>query len=221
MNDIQKLSVYGDFLDKFTNPWIEKIVKDIIIATPTIFFGASTSSSGKFHPLATNGTMGLVRHSIAVMLTAEDLFRNDTIMKMFNLEELTQLDKEIILAACLLHDNAKYGAEEISMETKVFTKKIHPNLISKLADNAGLFDGEEIVVQYLFKILELIETHMGQWNMVDKGDKELDKPRTNQQAFVHTCDYIASRKTLDIVSELSLPEDISPNLLRLFEIQNS
>lgn len=220
MNDIQKLSIYGDFLNVFTDPIIEKIVKDIIVATPTIFFGASTSSSGKYHPEATNGLMGLAKHSMAVMLTAQDLLRNDTITKIFGLEDLSKIDEEIILAACLLHDNAKYGTGKISMEDKVFTKKTHPKLVSKIAEEAGLFDGEDPIVPYLLRILELIETHMGQWTMVDKGDTELDKPGTNQQAFVHLCDYIASRKTLDIVSELSLPEDIDPDLLRLFEIQN-
>lgn len=220
MNSIQKLAVYGDFLDVFTDPFIEKIVKDVIVETPTIFFGASTSSSGKYHPIATNGTMGLVKHSMAVMLTAQDLLRNDTIMKIFELGNLSDVDKQIILAACLLHDNAKYGTGKISMEDKVLTKKTHPKLVSTIAEEAGLFDGEDPIVPYLLRILELIETHMGQWTMVDKGDTELDKPRTNQQAFVHLCDYIASRKTFDIVSELSLPKDINPDLLRLFEIQN-
>lgn len=220
MNSIQKLAVYGDFLNVFTNPLIEKIVKNIIVETPTIFFGASTSSSGKYHPKATNGLMGLVKHSIAVMLTAQDLFRNETIIKIFGLEDLSKIDEEIILAACLLHDNAKYGTGQISMEKKLFSKKSHPKLVSEIANEAGLFDGEESIIPYLFRILELIETHMGQWTMVDKGDTELDKPRTNQQAFVHMCDYIASRKTLDIVSELRLPEDVNADLLKLFEMQN-
>lgn len=219
MNSIQKLSVYRDFLNVFTDPIIEKIVKDIIVATPTIFFGASTSSSGKYHPEATNGLMGLVKHSIAVMLTAQDLLRNETIIKIFGLEDLSKVDEEIILAACLLHDNAKYGTGQISMEKKLFSKKSHPKLVSDIANEAGLFD-DDFIVPYLLRIIDLIETHMGQWTMVDKGDTELDTPRTNQQAFVHLCDYIASRKTLDIVSELSLPEDIDPDLLRLFEIQN-
>ena len=113
MTNEQKLSVYGDYLNRFKNKTVREIVEGVIINTPTVFFGASTSSTGKYHPLATNGIMGLVKHSVAVMLTAEDMMRNETIMEVFELEELSNLDKEVILAACLLHDNAKYGVNEI------------------------------------------------------------------------------------------------------------
>lgn len=232
MNNNQKIEIYGNHLDNFKNPLIKEIVEEVIIHTPIIFFGASTSSSGKYHPLATNGVMGLAKHSLATMLTANDLLRNDTIMKIFGLENLSDIDKEIILAACLLHDNAKYGANEGDLYTdeKLYTNKEHPRLVSGIAENAGLFDAdEENQVIYLLRILELIETHMGQWTDTNEkygkppklNQPDLDKPETKQQAFVHMCDYIVSRKTLDVVSELSMPEGVEPKTLDWFVKQNS
>lgn len=232
MNNKQKLSAFGVHLDVFKIPEIKEIVNDVIINTPTLYFGASTSSTGKYHPLATNGVMGLVKHSVAVMLIAQDLFRNDVIMSVFGLNDLSELDKEIILAACLLHDNAKYGAEDdmLYSNKKVYTNNEHPRLVSEIAKKAGLFDSEnKNLVLYVYKILNLIETHMGQWtNVENKYDKTpvvnpepLEVPKTGKEKFVHLCDYMASRKTMDVVSSLSLPEDLDNETLEWFNFQNS
>lgn len=232
MNNTQKLKAFGVHLENFKHPIIKGIVKNIIINTPTFFFGASTSSTGKYHPLATNGVMGLVKHSVAVMLTAQDMFRNDTIMSVFGLSELSELDKEIILAACLLHDNAKYGTDDnVYSDKKLYTNNEHPRLVSQIAENAGLYNDDMVkeVKLYLNRILDLIETHMGQWTNTDSkysnppviNLQPLEAPKTGPQAFVHMCDYIASRKTMDIISEMRLSEDIDKKTLDWFEFQNS
>lgn len=232
MNNEQKLSVFGAYLDVFKIPEIKEIVNEVIINTPILYFGASTSSTGKYHPSATNGIMGLVKHSVAVMLIAQDSFRNDVIMSTFGLNNLSDLDKEIILAACLLHDNAKYGAEDdmVYVNEKIYTNNEHPRLVSEIAKKAGLFNSEnKDLVLYLGKILDLIETHMGQWTNVENrynknvvaNPEPLDAPKTGKQRFVHLCDYMASRKTMDVVSSLSLPEDLDNKTLEWFNFQNS
>lgn len=132
LTDKQKLETYGECLKEFKYPVIQNIVEKIIINTPTIYFGASTSSTGKHHPKVVNGLTGLVRHSVATMLTAKEFLDNDIIMKVFQMSELSELDKEIILAACLLHDNAKYGVEEKDGDEKYYTLGEHPRLFKKL-----------------------------------------------------------------------------------------
>jgi len=219
MTDEQKLSVYGSYLNIFKTPEIKLIVEEIIKHTPTIFFGASTSSTGKYHPNATNGVMGLVKHSIAVMLTAEDLMKNETIMETFGLSQINDKDREMILAACLIHDNAKYGYEDnTSHNSKNYTQQNHPRLIVDIAKKAKLNKLTGSHKKTLIIIINLIKTHMGQWVTVRDGE-DLPLPKSKSQAFVHTCDYIASRKTLDIVSQLSLPEDLDPKLVQWFEFQ--
>ena len=51
-------------------------------------------------------------------------------------------------------------------------------------------------------LCSLIESHMGQWNKDNYTNKEiLPKPVTKLQRFVHMCDYLASRKFLDVQFE--------------------
>jgi len=90
--------------------------RKIIINTPTIYFGASTSSTGKHHPKVVNGLTGLVRHSVATMLTAKEFLGNDIIMKVFQMSELSELDKEIILAASLSAMSKKTPTSSILLQ---------------------------------------------------------------------------------------------------------
>lgn len=215
----QKLDIYKGYLDEFKNQKVLNIVEKIIENTPTIFFGASTSSTGKYHPVVTNGFMGLVKHSLAVMITAKEFMRNETIMKVFNLENLSDLDKEIILAACLVHDNAKYGADELDYTQFHYTRTEHPRLVVDIVKKAGLENFDKEDKEILNKMLHLIETHMGEWTKV-RGGEDLKKPSSKIQAFVHLCDYTVSKKTFDIVSELSVPESFPQDIIDGFKNSN-
>lgn len=215
----QKIETYGKHLNEFKHPVIKNIVEKVIVNTPTIYFGASTSSTGKHHPKATNGLTGLVKHSVATMLTAKELLANEIIMSVFQMNQLNELDKEIILAASLLHDNGKYGIEEKDENVKYYTLGEHPRLFKGLAEKAGLHEelkGDDLEI--LCKINNLIETHMGQWNKV-RDKEDLLKPTSYAQAFVHMCDYIVSKKTMDTIMDISLPNNVNPELIEWFQTQ--
>ena len=47
-------------------------------------------------------------------------------------------------------------------------------------------------------VCDAIITHMGPWTKNYKGEEVLSPPTTKYQRFVHMCDYLASRKFLDI-----------------------
>ena len=47
-------------------------------------------------------------------------------------------------------------------------------------------------------IASVIETHMGEWTLDYQGNEVLKKPSNKYQKFVHMCDFLASRKFLDI-----------------------
>ena len=55
------------------------------------------------------------------------------------------------------------------------------------------FDDSEIEL-----ICSVIETHMGEWTRDYKGNEVLEKPKTKYQKFVHMCDFLSSRKFLNI-----------------------
>ena len=50
-------------------------------------------------------------------------------------------------------------------------------------------------------LINVISSHMGPWTKDYKGNEVLPKPVNKYQKFVHMCDYIASRKFLNISFE--------------------
>ena len=44
----------------------------------------------------------------------------------------------------------------------------------------------------------VISSHMGPWNTNSYSNVVLPKPQSSHQRFVHMCDYIASRRFLDV-----------------------
>ena len=44
----------------------------------------------------------------------------------------------------------------------------------------------------------MIESHMGPWNTNNYSDYVLEVPKNKYQKFVHMCDYLASRRFLDV-----------------------
>ena len=44
----------------------------------------------------------------------------------------------------------------------------------------------------------VISSHMGPWNTNNYSDIILPKPESKFQRFVHMCDYLASRKVIDV-----------------------
>lgn len=67
------------------------------------FWEIGASSSGKYHPSFSQGLGGLVRHTKAVVMFAEELLRMSSYMYM------SDEHKDFVIMACILHDTCKYG----------------------------------------------------------------------------------------------------------------
>ena len=152
-------------------------------ATPNYFWVDGASSSGKYHPQFAQGVGGLVRHTKAVVMFAEELLR------MSSYAYMEETYKDFVIAACILHDTIKYGTEE----------EINKGEYRNHARNAAAafekfcVEGYGITPHYL--LLNAIRSHMGQWST----EKE-DKPFTSVDCCVHMADYMASRSFIDIPS---------------------
>ena len=159
----------------------------LISKIPDYFYTESASSTGKYHPKFSNGIGGLYRHTKAAVRIAKELLDNNTIGSKF-----TPIEKDLIILALILHDSVKRG---IPMES--YTRFDHPLLASKLvstyAKETSLKE-EEITL-----LKSMIETHMGEWTTDYNGNEILKKPTTKYQKFVHMCDYLSSKKFLDIL----------------------
>ena len=146
---------------------------------PSYFWEIGASSSGKYHPKFSQGEGGLVRHTKAVVMFAEELLRMSSYMYM------SEEHKDYVIMACILHDTCKYGTREYDKECY----KDHAKNAVNLIDSAwfGYF-GEKASEFFL----SAIRCHMGQWS-----EKE-DRPFTNIDRCVHMADYMASRNFIDI-----------------------
>lgn len=184
---MKKQEIFKNEINYVIDSERRKDLKKMIGLLPDYFFEVPASSTGKYHPKFSLGDGGLVRHTKVAVRIAYELLKNNTVGTKFS-----DKDKDLIIMALILHDGVKSG-----MEHSRYTKFDHPLLVSKLLmENKSKFSLE---IDDLRKICSMIESHMGEWTYDNYSKKEvLPKPRTAEQRFVHMCDYLASRKFLDV-----------------------
>ena len=166
---------------------LKKDLKTLIDLLPDYFFEVPASSTGKYHPDFAQGDGGLVRHTKVAVRFAYELLNNNTVGCKF-----TDRDKDLIIIALTLHDGLKHGEEH-----NRYVKFEHPLLASKFIMEHK--DELSMNIDDIRKVCSMIESHMGEWTYDNYKKKEvLPKPVTAEQRFVHMCDYLASRKFVDV-----------------------
>lgn len=169
-------------LNYISNEKFKEYLNNIIPLIPEYFFKVSASSTGKYHPAFSNGEGGLLRHTKVAVRIGYELLNNNSI------NNFTSEEKDMILIAILLHDILKHG------NNGSYTKFEHPILASEFVkEHKFNLNEDEINL-----ISDMIKTHMGEWTKDYEGKEVLEKPITKYQRFVHMCDYLASRKFLDV-----------------------
>ena len=156
---------------------ITKIVK----ALPDYFWTVAASSTGKYHPEFSLGEGGLIRHTKAAVRIAKELF------ELYDFESWQQ---DMIIGALIIHDGLKHG-----YDYSTYTAFEHPLYISNFIDEVEgltLSDNDKKILQ------GCVASHMGKWNTNKYSNQELPKPITEMEKFVHMCDYLSSRKFLNI-----------------------
>lgn len=184
---MNKSEVFDYELSFIKNPKIKEFTVKALEYLPDYFYEVAASSTGKYHPQYALGKGGLVRHTKAAVRIAIELFRCETVTGHYSDDS-----KDIIISALLLHDGAKHG-----LNGSNYTITEHPKVIVDMIRNNS--DLDNLLDKEVFEvILSGISTHMGQWNTDYKTKKEvLDKPSTGMQKFIHMCDYLASRKSIE------------------------
>lgn len=168
--------------------YVENIQK-IISMLPDYFFEVPASSTGKYHPSFSLGEGGLVRHTKAAVRIAYELLENNSVSSIFKSEE-----KDLMICALLVHDGLKSG-----LVKSEYTVADHPLQVSKyIVDHKDELTLTENEIKFLCNV---IESHMGEWNKDYKGNEILPVPINKYQKFVHMCDFLSSKKFLDIKFE--------------------
>ena len=173
---------------------IKNFLFELLRMAPGYFYSAPSSSTGKYHPAYESTKGGLVLHTKAVVYF---------LMQMLVLEEYNEFndrDRDLLISAAILHDVKKHG-ENPHCE---YTNFEHPRLAEKFIldyKDCGVIPSEEIEF-----IADAVKTHEGQWNTNGKKSKyaPLEKPTTKAQKLIHLCDYLASRKEIDLSKYLDV-----------------
>ena len=186
---MNKIETFNKEYTYIKNSKYRENLKKLVELLPDYFFEVAASSTGKYHPAFSLGDGGLVRHTKAAVRIAHELYSTESVCGKF-----TDDEKDLMIFGLLLHDGLKHGKEK--SEYTVFE---HPlvvcDFIREHKDKLTLTDSE------IDFITNIIESHMGPWTTDYKGNDVLPKPVNRYQKFVHMCDFLASRKFLDIKFE--------------------
>jgi len=182
-NNEERLEIFKDELKLIEYESIRNFTQEILTIMPDYFFEIPASSTGKYHPKYGLGTGGLVRHTRAAVKIAHELF---------NLEPFHPLEKSIIISSLILHDGCKNGKKfanhTIHAHPIIMVEFIHEQETPKM-----------LVLDILSVLCGAIASHMGQWNTNDYSSVTLPLPQTGIERFVHLCDYLASRRFIEVI----------------------
>ena len=183
---MNKEDVFKRELEYFKSDRIRRSCLEIIKLLPDYFFEIEASSTGKYHPNYALGKGGLVRHTKAAVRIGYELLNDPSIGDKYKDDE-----KDLMLMALLLHDGVKCGVPK-----EKYTRFDHPIMMAEMIMDSE--DSMELEMEEIEFVCDAIKTHMGPWTTDYDGVEVLEKPKTKYQNFVHMCDYLASRKFLEV-----------------------
>lgn len=183
---MDKIALLQKEINYIKNSKYKENLKILINLLPDYFFEVAASSTGKYHPEFSLGNGGLLRHSKLVARIGKELYNDESITNVFN-----DIEKDLMMIGMILHDGLKHG-----LEYSEYTVFDHPIVMADyIRDNSDKLTLNEKEIDF---ICSVIETHMGPWTTDYKGNEVLQKPHNKYQKFVHMCDYLASRKFLNV-----------------------
>ena len=183
---MNKEEMFLDELEYIKDEKLQDSLLKIIESLPEYWFHVAASSTGKYHPKYSLGEGGLLRHSKSAMRIGYELLENPCIG-----EKYTDREKDLMLIALLVHDGLKLGEKE-----ERYTRFDHPILMANyIIKNQLQYNLEEDDAIF---IADVVKTHMGPWTKDYNGNEILERPKTKYQNFVHMCDFLASKKFLQV-----------------------
>ena len=186
--------IFDEVLATIENDDIREFAKRGIEKIDPWFWIAPAASSGKHHPKTSLGEGGLARHSISVVRFLNYILEPESIRSQF-----TSRERDIMRVAALFHDTKKSGDQK-DYEVNKQTKFEHPLLAANFVKSIGGLPEEETDL-----CCQIIKSHMGEWNTNKHSDVVLPKPDSKFEILVHICDYISSRRDIEVRTDM-IPE---------------
>ena len=183
---MNKIETFNKELEYIKNERIRKSAEELIKLIPDYFFTVPASSTGKYHPSFSSGDEGLLRHTKVATRIGKEVLDLEYTNTLFTSDE-----KDLLVLAIMLHDTQKLGKEK-----ERYTRFDHPILAAYFIEENK--DKTEFTEEEIHILKKVISSHMGQWNTSNYSNIELPKPSDKYEFFVHMCDYLSSKKFLDV-----------------------
>lgn len=161
------------------DPIIKEWTTRTLANAPEYFWRAMASSTGKYHPACTCKVGGLVVHVKRAIYIADRLCTGYGI---------TGVDRDIVLAATVLHDIAKVPSPKEDPTSTYEKYENHPLNAEKY------FAPMDDMYGHLAYINRCIRNHMGLWTPVSA--RKPIKEYSLMELVVYTADYLSATKDL-------------------------
>ena len=155
---------------------LKPFIKAVLDAAPYSFWTIPASSTGKYHPELSRGEGGLVRHTLAAVYMAKELFRA---------YDTTKAEEDTVIAALMIHDIGKAMAEPHDIVGATKLRYIAKDFDCPMA----------------YAVIAGVRWHMGCWSTgsthcaeAERGQKAFPHGFSKVEQIVHIADYVVSRK---------------------------
>jgi len=174
----EKVEYFEPELERIYDKKVREFTRLCLIHAPDyIFEDCPSSSSGKFHPLDELSTDGTLIHIKKVFTMAYEM------VKAMDCED----SRDVVLAACLVHDLRKYGATNTG-----HTLRDHAthgaNLIDEVQEATQLLTAEQHK-----SMRSCVGLHYGPWTE-DLNWKKPMKDYTPEELTVFLSDFVVSKR---------------------------
>ena len=183
---MNKVEVFKQELEYIKNERIRRSAEILIDLVPDYFFTVPASSTGKYHPSFSQGDGGLLRHTKVATIIGKEVLSLEYTNNLY-----TEDEKDLLLLGIMLHDTQKLGNPE-----ERYTRFDHPLLAAEFIEQNK--EKTELKEEEIRLLKRVISSHMGQWNKSNYSSVELPKPSDKYEFFVHMCDYLSSKKFLEV-----------------------
>ena len=166
-------------LKNVTDANLKKFLMSCIDRFPEYFWKAPASRE-KYHPQDERGEGGLVLHTRRVCRLSMD---------MVYLYALNMWEKDVLIAAAVLHDSFQKGVPPNDTKTSDPLHPLYPRIQFPYAGDASRFIDQKIYSE----IMECVESHLGRFGPSPNLNSQRKLP-----ALFHLIDGIASREHIKI-----------------------
>lgn len=200
--------IFDEILATIENDDIREFAVRCIDKIDPWFWIAPAASSGKHHPRTSLGEGGLSRHTVSVVRFLNYMLEVESIHNQF-----TSRERDLMRVAAMMHDTKKSGNQE-DYEVNKQTKFEHPLLAAEFVKSIGGLPEDELDF-----CADIISSHMGQFNTSKRSEIVLPKPENKYQILVHLCDYISSRKDVEVRTDM-IPEYKDANIMERMPVES-